>query len=336
MSTPPSPVRPVTIERLKASVPQALALLAGMQLGVFDRLAGGARSATDLAGAMGVAEDRLSRLLYALAVTGLLERQGGLFRNSEEAAAFLVRGQPGDMGSSHELLSQLWLADACTARSIRSGAPAALHDFETASDDDMAAMLRGMHPTAVAAGRDLASRFDFSGCLTVVDIGGGSGGLIAALCDALPHLAGTLFELPRNARLAGPILGTSADAPRVTIQAGDILAAPPEERFDAAVMRALVQVLPAEAAARAIGHAAEAVRPSGHLYILGGGILDDDRMGPAAAVFLNVTFMNLYAGGASYTESEHAAWLTAAGCDAIERVILPSGGSVIRARKRPV
>jgi hypothetical protein len=50
-------------------------------------------------------------------------------------------------------------------------------------------------------------------------------------------------------------------------------------------------------------------------------------------VFMNLTFMNLYAAGASYTEAEHATWLSAAGCGEVERIVLPSGGSIIRAKR---
>ena len=63
-------VNPTTIERLQTVVSQAFALLAAMQLEVFTSLAEGPHSAAHLARALGVAEDRISRLLYALVVSG--------------------------------------------------------------------------------------------------------------------------------------------------------------------------------------------------------------------------------------------------------------------------
>ncbi len=325
--------RPETIERLQAGVPAALALLAGMKLEVFTCLADGQRRAAELAAELGIAEDRLSRLLYALVVAGLLEHRPGGFANTPEAATFLVKGRPEYLGDTHNLLSQLWSADLLTAWSLRTGAPAALHDYNASKDHDMTTMLRGMHPFAIAAGRDLARRFDFSGCRSVVDVGGGSGGLVAALCEAYPALHGTLFELPRNATLASEIVRATSGGDRVSIEGGDILLSPPPNSYDAAVMRALVQVLAPSDAARAILNVARAIRPGGSLYILGGGILDNDRLGPRAAVFLNLTFVNLYPAGAAYTEAEHAAWLAAAGCVGPQRIVLPSGGSIIHAKK---
>jgi hypothetical protein len=236
-----------------------------------------------------------------LVVSGLLERQGDGFANAPEAAAFLVKGRAGYMGGVHELWSQLWHADLLTARSIREGQPAALHDFTAASDQEVTTMLRGMHAASSAAGRDLVRRFDLSGCRSVIDVGGGSGGLIAALCAAHPDLRGTLLDLPRNAALAEPILRATPGGERVSIEMGDILEASPRDVHDVLVMRALIQVLSAGDAARAVANTTAAVRPGGTIYILGGGILDDDRLGPDPAVFWNITFMNLYPSGASQT-----------------------------------
>ncbi|QEX22929.1 hypothetical protein FRZ61_28630 [Hypericibacter adhaerens] len=331
---PEGAVTPDTIQRLQAEVPAAFAMLAGMQLGLFSELAGGPRSVAELAATLGVAEDRLARLLYALVAVGLLETRETGFANGPEAASFLVKGRPDYVGGVHELLNQLWHADMLTAQSVRSGRPAALHDFAAASDADMAAMLRGMHGTAIASGRELLRRFNFSRCRSVVDIGGGSGGLVATLCDARPGLKGILFDLPRTAALAADILAATPGGDRVTIETGDILRAPPGGTHDAVVLRALVQVLGQADAARAIANAAKALRPGGTLYIMGGGILDDSRVSPRSAVFLNVTFMNLYEAGAAYTEAQHREWLLAAGCSDMQRVTLSTGSGIIAATRQ--
>jgi len=328
------PATPETIQRLQSGVAPALAMLAGMQLGIFTQLADTPLTAAEIAARLDVAEDRLQRLLYALVVSGLLELHENRFANTAETAAFLVEGRPGYIGATHELWSQLWHADLGTAQSIRSGKPVALHDFMTIGDAEMSAMLRGMHPHTMAAGRDLIQRFDFSGYRSVIDVGGGTGGLAAALSEAYPALQATLFDLPSTTALAAPILRASPGGDRVTIEPGDILAAPPPGEYDAAIVRALVQVLGPDDARRAIVNTGAAVRPGGHVYILGGGMLDDDRLGPRAAVFWSVTFMNIYAAGASYTEAEHAAWLAEAACGDVERITLPGGGGIIRATKQ--
>jgi DNA-binding transcriptional ArsR family regulator len=328
-----APPAPKLIDQLQSGLQAALAMLAGLKLDVFSQLAGGPRETAEIASALGVEPSRLSRLMFALVAAGLLERHDAGFANSPEAATYFVKGSPRYIGGMHELLEQLWRADLETAESIRSGHPAALHDFNAMSDDEMSAMLRGMHPLAIASGLDFAQRFDFSRLRSVVDIGGGSGGMIATLCELNPGMTGVLYDLPGPARLAEPLLRATPGGDRVAIEAGDILRASPGGSYDAAILRMLVQVLAPEDAARAIANAAAALRPGGAIYIAGN-ILDDDRLSPAAPVYRNVTFMNLYRSGASYTESEHARWLEAAGCGDMRRITLPNGSGVISATKR--
>ena len=262
-----------------------------------------------------------------------VERRAAGFVNGHEAATYFVKSSPRYVGGMHELLEQLWRADFETARSIRSGEPAALHDYGEASDDEMSTMLRGLHPLAVVGGRDLARRFDFSRCRSVVDVGGGSGGVIATLCHLNPNMAGVLFDLPRTARLAEPLLRATPGGERVAIEAGNILEASPKGSHDAVILRALVQVLGPGDGERAIRNGAGALRPGGAIYVCGS-ILDDDRLSPAAAAYLNVTFMNVYRSGESYAESEHARWLDAAGCGDMRRITLPNGSGIVCAVKR--
>jgi DNA-binding IclR family transcriptional regulator len=57
-----------------------------MQLEIFTHLADAPREAGELAATLGVREERLSRLLYALTVSELLARRDGGFGNGQEAA----------------------------------------------------------------------------------------------------------------------------------------------------------------------------------------------------------------------------------------------------------
>nr|WP_298690039.1 methyltransferase [uncultured Dongia sp.] len=333
MSEEISNLTPDTIDRLEAGVAPALALLAGMDLDVFSLLANGPRSAAMLATDLGLDEDRLSRLLYALVLTNLLTYENGHFANSPEAAAFLVKGSPRYIGGGHELRREIWEADLKTAESIRRGAPAALHDFAEMDEASLTAFLRGMIPFAMATGRALGKQFDFSSVGSIVDVGGGSGAALAGLMEQHATMRGTLFELPSVAKATAALLDDFPCRDRIAIETGDITAAPLKGKHDAALLRALVQVLAPEDAAKAIRHAVAGLRPGGHIYITGSGILNDDRLSPPAGVYLNVTLMNFYPSGRSYTTSEHVDWLKAAGCADPVQMTVRGGSAVIRATK---
>ena len=95
------------------------------------------------------------------------------------------------------------------------------------------------------------------------------------------------------------------------------------------VLRAVLQVMDGEAAnyCRLRG---SSLNPGGELLISGGGILNDDRLGPLNAVFMNINFLNVYRESEAYTEAEHRAWLADAGFAEVTGAQLPDGKELIR------
>ncbi|EJN02492.1 methyltransferase [Phyllobacterium sp. YR531] len=318
------------IDNLIAAVPRAFALRSALELGIFTRLGNNSLTAESLGTALNIDPDRLSRLLYALASIGLLEVWEGQFRNGAEAAAFLDASKPAYRGGDHELLRELWEADLLTAESLRQNHPAALHDFSEAGPESAAAFSRMLAPGGVIFGRHLAQEIDLSTIGSVIDIGGGSGTILVGLRERHPHIAATLMELPTVAAVA-PMILSEYGADDVIVEEGDITVAPSTGQHDLAILKAVVQVLPPEQARSSILNAARCLRPGGKIAIAGQGVVDDDRLGPAEGVFLNLTFLNLYRHGEAYTEGQYRGWMTEAGFRDIVRSRLPDGSTLFRA-----
>lgn len=319
------------IDNLIAAVPLALALRAGLDLGVFTQLGGNAATAERLGELLKVEPGRLARLLYALASIGLLVFKEGQFSNGAEASAFLDASKPTYRGGDHALLRELWAADLLTAESLRQNRPAALHDFAEARADAAAAFSRMIAPGGLIFGRELAREIDFSAIGSVIDIGGGPGTILVGIHERWPHIAATLMELPTVAAVAPSILAEYG-ANDVVVEEGDITVAPSIGQHDLAILKAVVQVLPPDQARSSILNAARCLTPGGEIAIAGSGVVDDDRLGPPAGVFLNLTFLNLYRHGESYTEGQYRAWMTEAGFRDITRSRLPNGSNLFRAR----
>lgn len=323
------PGRAPGIDAIMAGVAPAMALRSGMELGLFAALGPERLTAADLAARLGVEATPLRRLLRALATAGVIEADGDSFRNGPEAARRLA--VPGGEAAAQELSALIWRADLQTAASIRQGRPMAAHDFAAADPAETAAFLRGLAPGARAWGAMLGERIDLSAARSVIDIGGGPGTLMAGLRRRWPHLAGTVLDLPPVLAAAQPILAAEGLGDLVC-DPGDIVAAPPTGRHDLAVLRAVIQCLGPAEAERAIRHAVAGLNPGGRIVIGGGGILDDDGAGPAAAVYLDLTLLNLYRDGASWPEQAYRGWLAAAGATAVERVRLLDGNSFFLGR----
>jgi hypothetical protein len=86
------PVQPAAIQALARAVPQALAMLAGMELGVFTPLRDGPLTVEQLSLALGVRADKLQPLLRVLVSAGLLTADLERFANTPESNQFLDAG----------------------------------------------------------------------------------------------------------------------------------------------------------------------------------------------------------------------------------------------------
>jgi cyclopropane fatty-acyl-phospholipid synthase-like methyltransferase len=183
-------------------------------------------------------------------------------------------------------------------------------------------------------GRQLAERENLERFAHLLDVGGGSGGLAIAACQACPSLRATNVELPRIVPIARGFVKDSGLAGRIEVIEGDVTRSPPTGSYDVAVFLNLLQVLPQDQARRALSNVGSSIESGGSLYTVGH-VLEDSRLAPAVAVGVNLVFLAIYDGGQSHTESEHRAWLAEAGFGDVEvrYGAGPAGASVIVARK---
>lgn len=321
------------ILRIAQTVYTPFAMLAGMQLDLFTPLKDGPMGAEQIADAIGVGPAKLKPLLYALVIAGFLTMEGELFANTDAANRFLVRGTPSCMVDQHELYSDLWSAVLKTAESIRTGAPQAKHDYSAMSKDKLEQFLRGEHPETIEAGRDLVARFDFSSYRTLIDVGGGSGGLAIAVTEACPHIQATVVDLPTVIPFTQRFIEEAGAWDKVQVVAADVIREPLPGSYDVAVLRSLLQILSPDDACCVLKNISKVLNPGGTIYIGGSGIIDDSRISPPEKVGVNLIFVNLYDEGQAYTEQEHRDWLAEAGFESFERIRLQDGGSFISARK---
>jgi SAM-dependent methyltransferase len=323
-----SEIKPATILRHAYGIYPSAAMLAGMQLDLFTPLKDGPMTAAALAKALSLPSDRLRPLLYALVRAELLRLvEGDRFANTPEADLYLVRGRDTYLGSTHELYSDLWRSALTAGQSIRTDRPQVKHDFTAMSDEELGAFFRGLHSGALATGRQLATTYDFAPLRSLLDVGGGSGGVSIAACQNCSALRATIIELPKVAPIAEAMVREAQLTDRVTVLAADILEDPPEGRFGVAVLRNLIQVLGPDAARRALRNVGQVIDQGGWLFIVG--------LAPAEAVYLNLAFLSVYDEGQAYTEQEHRTWLAEAGFTDVDVRYSagPGAASIVSARK---
>lgn len=198
--------------------------------------------------------------------------------------------------------------------------------------EEAAAFFGGMFKRAVDAGLDLARRADFSGCRSIVDAGGGSGGLAVGLCRALPGLRMVVADLAPVLPIARERIAQSGLTDRVQVVEADFVATRVPDLYDAAVVRSVLQVMSVEDAGKALANIAAAVKPGGRVYVLGR-MLDDSCLSPEESVFFNLVFISLYQDGRAYPEGQYRKWFRAASVGGVQRIALTGGHSIMWGRK---
>lgn len=332
MPTDASPPQPTTIQTLATAVYPSFAMLAGMQLDLFTPLNDGPMTAAQLAAVLDVKAEKLSPLLYALVAAELLTVEDERFANTAEADQFLVQGKSTYMGDRQGVLMLRWQAVLKTAESIRTGEPQAPTDFAGHTPEELETFFRRLHPDALQRGQELTARFDLSSVNTLVDIGGGSGGLALVVTETCPHIHATVVDLPNVTPITQRMITEAGAADQIDVLTADLVQETLPVTFDAAVLSSFIQVLTPEEARRALRHVFQALNPGGTVYIRGL-VLDNSRLSPPGIVGWNLFFLNAFRKGAAYAEQEYTDWLTEAGFVDVERTVLPDKQSFIRARK---
>jgi precorrin-6B methylase 2 len=109
---------------------------------------------------------------------------------------------------------------------------------------------------------------------TVVDVGGGTGAMLAEVLRAFPHIRGTLVDLPKTAPSAEANFQAAGVSERAEMAAQSFFD-PLPGGADVYILRGVINDWPDREAAAILKRCAESARPSGSVVILKGTVPDD-------------------------------------------------------------
>ena len=209
--------------RLVSGFAQSQILLALVELDVLDRMRDGPRSAADLAPVCRLPAERMGLLLQAGAALGLLARgRDGRFRLARKGAAIL--GVPGLDGMiRHHALVYRDLADPVAL--LRGETDTELARFwpyvagaAAAGDAETARRYSALMADSQAlVAEDTLAQADLGHSPRVMDLGGGTGAFLTALCRRHPAACGMLVDLPAVIDAARPGIAAAGLAGRITL-----------------------------------------------------------------------------------------------------------------------
>ena len=158
---------------------------------------------------------------------------------------------------------------------------------------------------------------------TVVDVGGGTGALLAEILRTRPEIQGTLVDLPRTVARAGSLLQAACVSERVRM-VGQSFFDPLPAGADLYLLKSILNDWSDREARLILSRCAQAARPSGRVVILGG-VSPDDRADPEL-------LMMVLLGSKNRTLAEFRELAHEAGLEVQAAGRLPSGRFAVECR----
>lgn len=300
-------------------------MFAALRLGVFDRLEREPQTAAMLAAELKLDAGALARLLNGCVALGLVEHKDQRFRNSPAASKYLASASPdtlsGYIAYSDQSLYSLWahLDDAVREGTNRwaqtFGSRDALFDYYFRDPGATANFLGGMHGMGLLTSPHIVRAFDLSRFTHLVDLGGATGHLAIAACEAFPNLRATVFDLAQIEPFARAYLERSAVSSRVEFLSGDFFTDP----LPAGDLYVLGRILH-DWSDEKIRHLLEKIcaqLPHDGGLLIAEAVLDADQGGPLFAVMQDLNML-VCTDGRERTCVEYSALLQASGFSKIE------------------
>lgn len=304
-------------------------LLTAEEIGVFECLAGGPRTAGEVAAATGLPADSARRLLTALCALKLVERRSdGRYENRPEADEQLVRGRPGYIGGMfHHLkhaLYPVWghlreaLVEGRAQWSRAFAGPVAPNEALYEDPHALRAFMDGMHVLGYRAAAAFAAKApELERVESLVDVGGASGAFVIALAERFPRLRGAVLDLPPVRSIAEDHFRRHGLSERLRFHAADFWNDPIPAGADAYGLGFVLHDWDDGGGSFLLDKLSKAARP-GALLIVGEYLLDEDRTGPRFVARQDLNML-VAARGRERTAGEYRAWLARFGFE-VERV----------------
>ncbi|HKU42731.1 MAG TPA: methyltransferase [Polyangiales bacterium] len=288
------------------------------KLNIADQLAGGSKSARELAKSCGCNADALYRTLRALSNLGVLVELGQERFRLTPLGEHLRAGVPGSLHGAALLYGEPWLWNAYghLLHSVQTGKPAFEHThgssfFDYLSEQPDAAEVFNAAMTSFSEQETAAllRAYDFSNVRHVLDVGGGHGRLAAALLRAHPNLRATLFDRPQVVSGASELQEAEGLGARCTIVAGNFFEAVPAGA-DVYLLKSVIHDWDDDKATQILKRCREAMAPESRLLVVERVVGDPGEVSEAKLFDINMLTM---LGGRERTQFEHQALLATAG-----------------------
>jgi SAM-dependent methyltransferase len=301
-------------------------LFAASELGLFEALADAPAGVDVLAVGTGLSRRAARISADAMVALGLLERDGGLYRNSPVGAAFLAGRGSVDMRPLLRFWDKIsyptWEA---LAEVLGSGPPHQVFDLD---DTQQAIVSAGIEAALAGPAAALGEVVDFSVSRRLLDVGGGTGSWSIATVTRYPHLRATVYELPVTAEIARARIADAGLAGRISVVAGDAMSDDLPTGYDAVLIANVLHCF-SPGDDRTLLRRIRAAVPDGGRLLLTDFWTDATHTQPLHAALMAGEFAVHLRDGDVYSVDEVRSWLPGTGWRFLTHVPLAGPQSLI-------
>lgn len=321
----------------------AKALMSAITLGVFTELdRNGPQTVEELEDALGLHPRSSRDFLDALVALDLLEREAYEYRNTPEAAAFLVEGEPTSFVGWFEMVNdRLYPFWGDLEAALQTGRPQneleddQTHPFEDAiyrDDDLLEGFVGAMTSLSMGAADVLAREFPWEDHESVVDLGTSEGVVPRRIAEENGHVRAVGADLPRVEPYFQRFTGESPAADRIEFRVADFFADEPLPAADVYVLGHILHDWSFEEKRAILSKVYDAVRPGGAVVVYGT-MIDEERREAELPLLMSLNMLIETPAGFDYTPGRCIEWLHDAGFEGGAASPLPGPDTMVVARK---
>lgn len=216
------------LDEILAGEIKARIMMTAVELKIFDEL-DEFHTADAVAEKLGANPGNTRRFLDALATIDLVEKQGGMYRNTPESMEFLVAGSPNYKGDYFKLVHRNCVTPLDNlAGLVMNGPPTGADITEFASEENWAESTKtgaawALGEVGCMVADIISSLPGFKNCKKMLDLGGGHGIFALYIVDAHTDMKGVVFDRPSVVKTADYFIREYGMENRMSVMAGDYM-----------------------------------------------------------------------------------------------------------------
>jgi 2-polyprenyl-3-methyl-5-hydroxy-6-metoxy-1,4-benzoquinol methylase len=311
------------------------ALIAALELGLFDELGARPRTAAELAADLRYDDVGVEALLNALNGFGYLRRRDGVFSLRRSTKRWLTSNARFSMVRPFGLFAVLWGEMDDVEERVRSGGARDFHRPDRDADFWRRYEI-GLGEAARLSAPTIAKRVRLQRQPErLLDVGGGHGTFSAAFCRRYRGLHATVLDLPGAVAVGRELVAEQGLSDRIEHREADFLTDGWGDGYDVVLIFNVLHLLTPEQATATLARAFAALTPGGTLAVLDS-VHRSDRRGNIDSVGGGSELLFYIINGTrSYPEETMLEWIEGAGFEQVRRGRLLAIPEALISARRP-